>query len=410
MAVPKLRFKRDDGSTYPEWTPSVMGDFYTERREAGNDQLPVLSVSIHTGVSNDELDEAELGKRVKRIEDKSAYRVAHTGDLVFNMMRAWQGTVGCAPTNGMVSPAYIVAVPDDRIDPCFMNYYVQTRKIIDEFNMLSYGVTDFRKRLYWDSFSIARVYAPSIEEQKRIAAVLLEIDAMISACQDEVENLEQQKKAVMQKLFSQETRFKREDETDFPQWKKQPILSLCTRFIDGDWIESKDQSNHGIRLIQTGNIGNGYFNPKEDKKRFISVDTFSNLRCKEVLPGVILISRLPDPAGRACIIPKTDERMITAVDCTIVRTNSCLLLSTYLVQFYQSVQHFSYVNSMLAGGTRQRITRKLLEDECILLPSIEEQQKIAIFLSEYDTAIQAAEDELSKWQELKKGLLQQMFI
>ena len=91
----------------------------------------------------------------------------------------------------------------------------------------------------------------------------------------------------------------------FGNCKSQGTLSsLCATFIDGDWIESKDQSDNGIRLIQTGNVGFGFFKGREDKSRYITEETFKKLNCTEVVPGDILISRLPDPIGRACIVPE----------------------------------------------------------------------------------------------------------
>lgn len=103
------------------------------------------------------------------------------------------------------------------------------------------------------------------------------------------------------------------------------LSSLCSTFVDGDWIESKDQSELGVRLIQTGNVGNGFFKDKEDKSRYISEETFDNLHCTEIYPGDILVSRLPDPIGRACIIPQGIGRTITAVDCTIIRLKDIIL-------------------------------------------------------------------------------------
>ena len=95
---------------------------------------------------------------------------------------------------------------------------------------------------------------------------------------------------------------------------------LAELFTDGNWIESKDQSPTGIRLIQTGNIGIGdYIDKKAERARFISEETFKRLGCTEVFPGDVLVSRLPDPVGRACAIPDLGIRMITAVDCTIIR-------------------------------------------------------------------------------------------
>ena len=98
---------------------------------------------------------------------------------------------------------------------------------------------------------------------------------------------------------------------------------------DGDWIESKDQSEDGIRLIQTGNIGNGVFKLKEDKPHYISKDTFSRIGCNEIFEGDCLISRLPAPIGRACVIPNIGCRMITAVDCSIIRFDD-----NYLSHFF----------------------------------------------------------------------------
>ena len=100
-----------------------MGDVYTERNKRGNDSLKILSVSIHHGVSNEELDSNTLGKEVRRSEDKSLYKHVYLGDLVLNMMRAWQGAVGVVKSEAMVSPAYITAVPSAELYPLFMDFY-----------------------------------------------------------------------------------------------------------------------------------------------------------------------------------------------------------------------------------------------------------------------------------------------
>lgn len=254
------------------------------------------------------------------------------------------------------------------------------------------------------------VFVPSLPEQQKIAEFLSTIDTVIEKQKETVSAWEERKKGVMQKLFSQEVRFKADDRSEFPEWEEKSYLSICNVFADGDWIESKDQSDSGIRLIQTGNIGNGVFIDKDDKKKYISKETFDRLKCNEVFEGDILISRLPSPAGRACIVPKLNERMITAVDCTIVRTDKSIILHDYCVQFMQSSKHFYYVASMMAGGTRQRISRKNLEDELISVPCLEEQQKIADCLSSLDEVIEKQKATLAAWEELKKGLLQQMFV
>ena len=97
------------------------------------------------------------------------------------------------------------------------------------------------------------------------------------------------------------------------------LKNLCEVFEDGNWVESKDQSTSGIRLIQTGNIKLGVFANRENKSRYVSETTFKKLKCREIFTGDILVSRLPDPVGRSCIIPNLKERAITSVDCTIIR-------------------------------------------------------------------------------------------
>jgi len=158
-------------------------------------------------------------------------------------------------------------------------------------------------------------------------------------------------------------------------WKKIKIKDICKVFNDGNWIESKDQSIQGIRLIQTGNIKLGIFSERKDKARYISEKTFKRLNCREVFAGDILISRLPEPVGRACIIPELSERAITAVDCTIIRVKeNCLPI--YLNYFFQSSQYFLDINNHVTGATRQRISRKNLGEIFIPLPPLVEQEHI----------------------------------
>ena len=109
------------------------------------------------------------------------------------------------------------------------------------------------------------------------------------------------------------------------KWEYKTLGDVVSFVADGDWIESRYQSDNGFRLIQTGNIGNGIFKAKEDKPHYISEKTFDELKCTEIFKGDCLISRLPDPIGRACIIPDFGSRMITAVDCTILRFKDFVL-------------------------------------------------------------------------------------
>lgn len=173
-------------------------------------------------------------------------------------------------------------------------------------------------------------------------------------------------------------------------WGEQKLSVLCDVFTDGDWVESKDQSPEGVRLIQTGNIGEGVFKNRRDKSRFISEDTFDRLKCTEIIEGDCLVSRLPDPVGRSCLIPNTGDRMITAVDCTVIRLDKRFLLPEFFNYFTQSDTYLSTVESLTSGATRKRISRKNLGEVPIPTPAIPEQDRIVAILDQAFADIEKA--------------------
>ena len=179
-------------------------------------------------------------------------------------------------------------------------------------------------------------------------------------------------------------------------WQTKPLADLCEVFADGDWIENKDQSPEGIRLIQTGNVGEGVFKDRGEKARYISEATFKRLRCTEILEGDCLISRLPDPAGRSCLLPDTGERMITAVDCTIVRFNRKQAFPEFFNYYSQSRDYLSTVDGETTGTTRKRISRSKLAQTLIPVPPLPEQQRIVGILDEAFEGIATAKANAGK--------------
>ncbi|MBR4987011.1 MAG: restriction endonuclease subunit S, partial [Proteobacteria bacterium] len=172
------------------------------------------------------------------------------------------------------------------------------------------------------------------------------------------------------------------------------IKECCTLLVDGNWIETKDQSESGIRLVQTGNIGNGEYLEKENRAKYISEDTFNRLNCIEIFPGDILVSRLPDPVGRACLIPEKKERMITAVDCSILRVDESKINKRYLLHFLKSSRYYQQISEKLVGATRLRISRKNLEQVKIEVPDKAKQEYIVAVIDKLEQVIQLRKQEL----------------
>ena len=161
------------------------------------------------------------------------------------------------------------------------------------------------------------------------------------------------------------------------------LEQVCTVFADGDWIENKDQADDGIRLIQTGNIGIGVYLDKGERARYIDEETFTRLNCTEVLPNDILVSRLPDPVGRACVIPNSLGKSITAVDCSIIRLKCCML-PEFFVAYTMTSLYSTQIDSLVTGSTRKRISRRNLGQIVIPMPDVEQQGQFAAFVRQSD--------------------------
>ena len=358
--------------------------------------MELLSVTMNDGVK----PRSEIEGKDNSSEDKSNYKIVRKGDMVYNSMRMWQGANGISPCDGIVSPAYIVLMPKQEISNGYFAALFKSANLINEFRKNSQGMTSDTWNLKYPQIETIKVQIPSVSEQDKVSELFGVLDARIVAQAQLIEALKKYKRGLLRKVFA-----KLSDSCE-----KRNLKEVSVLFADGDWIESKDQASDGIRLIQTGNVGFGVYIDKTQNAKYISETTFHRLNCLEIYDGDILISRLPEPAGRACLLPKSTERRITAVDCTVIRTDSSVIDRNYLLQFLCSEQYLKTVNSFLAGGTRQRISRKNLEGIEVPYPSIDEQRYWGSFLCKVDARISNEEQRRSSLSRLRCFMLQQLFI
>lgn len=230
---------------------------------------------------------------------------------------------------------------------------------------------------------------PPLATQKKIVEWL----DKIAEAQKINDELIQKSNELFQSLLHKEFNFKA------GEWKQSELNQLTDCFQDGNWIESDDQSLTGIRLIQTGNIGMGKYIDKPDRSRYISDETFVRLKCTEVFPGDILISRLPDPVGRSCLMPDLGTKMITAVDCTIVRFNEKKIIPEYFVLYSNIGFYYSELKKHLTGSSRQRVSRSNLGKTKIWVPPLKIQKQIVDKLSavqDYKTQLLAPKSKLKE--------------
>ena len=177
-------------------------------------------------------------------------------------------------------------------------------------------------------------------------------------------------------------------------------------FIDGDWIESKDLSDEGIRYITTGNIGEGYY--KEQGKGFITEDTFEKLNCSEIFEGDLIISRLSLPVGRSCVLPMIHDKVVTSVDNVILRPKKHLN-KYYLNYQFNSPKYFEYTELISRGVTLTRISRGMLGNNPIVIPPLSEQTQIVSFLDiktqKIDELIEKTEQKIELLKEKRTSLI-----
>ena len=266
--------------------------------------------------------------------------------------------------------------PIVELDLYYLAYVLRSSTVRHKFIFLAQGIS--RYNISKNKAMEMLIPVPNMEEQVLLGAFFKNFDNLIT--------LHQCKRAAFMSRKSPSI-FQFEKRRNTLTWEQRKLGELCEKFADGDWIEAKDQSSSGIRLIQTGNIGLGEYLDKPNNKKWVSEDTFNRLHCEEVFAGDILVSRLPEPAGRACIVPNLGTKMITAVDCTIVRT-SAKVSKKFLLQHLSSKKYFDEVNTCMAGGTRQRISRSNLANFNVLIPtSFDEQESIGRVLCGLDNLI-----------------------
>ena len=344
------------------------------------------------------------------------YNIMRMGDIAFEGNKSKNYAHGRFVENtigdGIVSHVFDVFRPITDYDLFFWKYMINNEGVMGRIMTRCTKASTMMTNLVADDFLKETISIPSIEEQRQIGAYFRTLDHLITLHQRKCETLQKLKKSMLQKMFPK-------NGSCFPEirfagftdaWELRKFSDLCSMFTDGDWIEAKDQSTEGVRLIQTGNVGVTQYLDKPNNAKWISEDTFSRLKCEEIFEGDILISRLPDPAGRACIMPNLGTKMITAVDCTIVRTLPDVN-SEYLVQYLSTERYFKEINACLAGGTRQRVSRGNLAEFDIPLPnSSDEQRQIGTYFRTLDHLITLHQRKLETLKKLKKAMLQKMFI
>ena len=275
-------------------------------------------------------------------------------------------------------------------------YYFYVRFKLNRYNAGSTVPTLNRNDVHF-----VKKFIPGFIEQKKIASFLTSVDKKINLLTKKKALLESYKKGVMQKIFSQEIRFKDEDGKDFPEWKNSTLGEECE--INGGGTPDSTNENYWGNEIY-------WFTPTEIKvkylkrsKRMITRDGLNNSSAKLLPKGSLLLTT------RATI---GDVAFCTNECSTNQGFQSFLPTSKPNLDFlYQWIKcNKKELIKKSSGSTFLEISKKEIQKITIKLPIINEQNKIASFLSSIDKKIELVDFQLERNKEFKKGLLQQMFV
>jgi type I restriction enzyme, S subunit len=240
------------------WEIRRNGRLFVQRNETGFPDLPILEVSLRTGVRVRDFD-ASARKQV--MADRAKYKRAADGDIAYNMMRMWQGAVGVVPMDGLISPAYVVARPFPGTVPGYFAYLYRTDSYMGEVDNYSRGIVKDRNRLYWEQFKQIPTPCPPPAEQAAIVRFLDHTDRRIRryirAKQKLIKLLEEQKQAIIHRAVTRgldpNVRLKPSGVEwlgDVPEhWEVVPFKRRVG-FQEGPGIMAADFRDEGVPLLR----------------------------------------------------------------------------------------------------------------------------------------------------------------
>jgi len=281
----------------------------------------------------------------------------------------------------------------DNLDLLFKKYCFKTK--IFRNHLLSLSTTSANTNINQESLNRLKINLPLKLEQEKIASFLSSVDSKIEQLSKKKTLLEQYKKGVMQKFFSQTLRFKNDDGSEFPEWveKKLGEVSIITMGQSPD-SSSYNTDNDGVPLIQgNADIKDRKTNPRQSTNKPTKMCEIDNL---------ILTVRAPVGAIAKCFHNACMGRGVCSIK------NNKFSNIEFLYQFLLDFEK-KWI-SLEQGSTFTAVSSNDIKSLKINLPSLKEQTKIANFLSSLDKKIELTDKELNATKEFKKALLQKMFV
>lgn len=407
--IPLIRFPAFNDA----WEHKRLNELLSEAKKRNEDlkygKDEVLSVSGELGIVNqiEHLGRSYAGVSVHQ------YHVVEVGDIVYTKSPLKANPFGIIKLNkgkaGIVSTLYAVyKVNQQTAYGPFIDYYFSLDANTNRYlrPLVKKGAKNDMK--INNAYVLHdRIFAPTIAEQQHIAAFFTVLDKKIQALKQKKTLLEQYKKGVTQKIFSQELRFKDENGKNFPKWKTFDIGEIASLIKDGTHGTHKDSTIGNYYLLSAKNIVNGTIKIEESDRKISKVDFDSIYKNYSLKHDDILLT-IVGTIGRTAMWK-------------VNNTNVAFQRSVAFLRFEQHQPEFIYQLFNQETFQLELLKRQVVSAQPgiylgdlakikISIPIVNEQMKIANFLSTIDDKINRTENQIQQTQQYKKGLLQNMFV
>lgn len=411
--APELRFRQEDGAEFPAWSKKSVKDIFAISNELNKETLfsqnDVLSASEEFGIVN----QIDLQGRSFASEDVSRYKVVRENQIIYTrspLREKPYGIVKIAKTKGIISPLYIVNNVRDENNPSFIAHFFEPAFRLNQYLAPKVRMgAKHTMNISNEEWLSGEIFVPGAREQQRIGEFLDTIDHVISNADARVSTLRTIKKGMLQKIFSQELRFKDDDGNEFPAWNTKCLDDIYS-FQNG-LNAGKEQFGRGIKLISVSEVLDNRPIQYNAIRSMVALDEKEAKRFS-VKYGDILFQRSSETredAGKCNVYLDTSNEAVfggfvirarAKIKCIPLFMNTLLKSNTVRKQVVRMAQGAQHVN----------VGQENLSAIQVSLPSLSEQQKIADYFTTLDNSIDATQRKTDTLRLIKKGLLQKMFV
>jgi type I restriction enzyme S subunit len=396
--APKLRFVEFK----EDWEIITLNNFLFERKEKAINE-PLYSLTIENGI-------VPKSKRYERgflvNSESDAYKLVKMHDFAYNPMNLRFGAIAMHKESLSValSKYYNIFHVTSEMNSFFLETYLTTYNMIQYYNKMSTGTLEEKKRVHYLDFIKFKLPFPKLPEQQKIASFLSAVDEKLQQLTKKKELLAAYKKGVIQKIFSQELRFKDANGNDYPKWEKKKLGDLAFR------ITEKNRGNK-IQTVLTNSATRGivsqcdYFDREIANKN--NLDGYYIVEISDFVYN-------PRISKSAPVGPIKKNNLVLGLMSplySVFRFNAQDV--GFFEKYFETTAWHRYMKSIANYGARHdrmNITNSDFFKMPIPHPSITEQKKISNFLSSLDRKIDLVSTHIENTRTFKKGLLQQMFV